>query len=123
MKKQRLEDVFRQNLRKHRKLARLSQESVSNMVDKNINYINTIESGKSMPPISMIQKIADAIGVKPSALFETDEADEKRRFDQNKRKNDASRARAYRSLAMEISQEINRSVIRILAQKIRDPFL
>lgn len=45
---------------------------MSALVDKNINYINIIESGKSMPPISMIQKIANAIGVKPSASFEID---------------------------------------------------
>lgn len=69
-----LEQVFCQNMKNFRKNAKLSQEKLSFLLDKNINYINMIESGKSLPPIPMIEKIAEVLNIQPYQLFMTDDA-------------------------------------------------
>ncbi len=66
-----LETVFRENLRFYRQRAKLSQEKLSALLDKNINYINMIESGKSLPPITMIEEIAKILNVEPKCFLES----------------------------------------------------
>ncbi len=64
-----LETTFRENLRFYRNRKKLSQEKLSALLDKNINYINMIEGGKSIPPLSMIEKIAEILDIKPYSLL------------------------------------------------------
>lgn len=71
-----LETVFRDNLRFYRQKAKLSQEKLSALLDKNINYINIIESGKSLPPITMIERIAQILQVEPKCFLEPMEKEE-----------------------------------------------
>lgn len=66
---QSLEDVFRTNLRFFRQKAKLSQEKLSMLLDKNINYINMIEGGKSIPPLCVIEQIAKILNVKPNEFL------------------------------------------------------
>lgn len=90
-----LEDVFRENLRYYRGRAKLSQEKLSGLLDKNVNYINTIEGGKSLPPLSMIEQIADALRIEPYSLLiphETQEA-----FDREKAARECSEQIAIQS--------------------------
>lgn len=72
-----LETVFRENLRFYRQKAKLSQEKLSALLDKNINYITIIESGKSLPPITMIEQIAEILRVEPKCFFDPLEKNEK----------------------------------------------
>lgn len=72
-----LETVFRENLRFYRQKAKLSQEKLSALLDKNINYITIIESGKSLPPITMIEQIAEILRVEPKCFLEPLEKNEK----------------------------------------------
>ena len=76
-----LETIFRDNLRFYRQKAKLSQEKLSALLDKNINYINVIESGKSVPPIAMIERIAEILQVEPKCFLEPSEKTEKDYFD------------------------------------------
>ncbi len=76
-----LETVFRENLRFYRQKAKLSQEKLSILLDKNINYINMIESGKSLPPISMIEEIANSLNVEPKCFLESLESNKQNYFD------------------------------------------
>ena len=69
-KQQNLTDIFRRNLRFYRKKRKLSQEKLSELLDKNMNYINIIESGKSSPPLEMIEKISQILEIKPATLLE-----------------------------------------------------
>ena len=73
--KQSLETVFRDNLRFYRLRAKLSQEKLSGLLDKNINYINMIEGGKSIPPLSVIEQIADILHIEPHCLLVPSETD------------------------------------------------
>lgn len=68
-----LETVFRDNLKFYRRRAKLSQERLSVLLDKNINYINMIESGKSIPPLSMIEQISEILQVAPHCFLESRE--------------------------------------------------
>ena len=65
-----LETIFRENLRFYRQKAKLSQEKLSTLLDKNINYITIIESGKSLPPITVIEQIAEILQVEPKCFLE-----------------------------------------------------
>ena len=76
-----LETVFRENLRFYRQKAKLSQEKLSTLLDKNINYITIIESGKSLPPITMIEQIAEILQVEPKCFLEPLEKNEEAHFD------------------------------------------
>ena len=67
---QSLTDTFRRNLRFYRRKKGFSQEKLSELLDKNMNYINIIESGKSTPPLEMIEKIAYVLEIQPTTLFE-----------------------------------------------------
>lgn len=68
-----LETVFRDNLRFYRLRAKLSQERLSALLDKNINYINMIEGGKSIPPLSVIEQISQLLHVEPHCFLEVRE--------------------------------------------------
>lgn len=69
-----LETVFRENLKFYRRKSRLSQEKLSTLLDKNINYINMIEGGKSIPPISVIEQIAEILRVEPHCFLQPRES-------------------------------------------------
>lgn len=68
-----LEVLFRENLKFYRQRVKLSQEKLSELLDKNINYINLIECGKSIPPLSVIEQIATIFGIEPHYFFEPHE--------------------------------------------------
>lgn len=71
-----LETVFRDNLKFYRRRAKFSQEKLSSLLDKNINYINMIEGGKSIPPLSVIEQIAEILHVPPHCFLEPREESE-----------------------------------------------
>lgn len=76
-----LEEIFQENLRFYRQRAKLSQEKLSSLLDKNINYINMIESGKSVPPLSMIEQISSILKIEPHYFLKP--AEENSAFDKN----------------------------------------
>ncbi|MBQ0051089.1 MAG: helix-turn-helix transcriptional regulator [Treponema sp.] len=64
-----LAENFRANLRYYRKQNNLSQEKLSEKLNKNQNYINMIESGKSTPPLDMIDEIARVLNINSILLL------------------------------------------------------
>jgi Predicted transcriptional regulators len=67
-----LKEIFIQNLKYYRTVKGFSQEKLSGELNKGFNYINTIECGKSSPPIDMIEQIASVLGIDPALLFKSD---------------------------------------------------
>ncbi|MBR1638891.1 MAG: helix-turn-helix transcriptional regulator [Treponema sp.] len=67
-----LQDIFLNNLKFYRKRCGLSQEALSEKLNKGVNYINRIESHASFPTIQVIEEIAEILGIKASQLFEDD---------------------------------------------------
>ena len=65
-----IRDVFINNLKFYRKQKGISQEKLSYAVGKSIAYINQIENRDSWPQPEMVDKIAAALGITSSALFE-----------------------------------------------------
>ena len=74
MDKLSLQDIFLNNLKYYRKKSGLSQEALSEKLNKGVNYINRIESHASFPTIQVIEEIADILDIKASQLFEDDTA-------------------------------------------------
>lgn len=65
-----IRDIFVNNLRYYRNQKGISQEKLSYAVGKSIAYINQIENRDSWPQPEMVDKIAIALGISSSALFE-----------------------------------------------------
>ena len=65
-----IRETFVNNLKYYRKLKGMSQEKLSYAVEKSIAYINQIENKDSWPQPEMVDKIALALGISSSALFD-----------------------------------------------------
>ncbi|MFF7061934.1 helix-turn-helix domain-containing protein [Pseudomonas sp. NPDC008258] len=61
--------AFGKALRVRRKHAKLSQEQLALEAGIQRNYVSLIERGINQPTITIIFKLADALGCKPSALI------------------------------------------------------
>ncbi len=57
-------------IKEARKNRRLTQEDLAEIVGLSVNYIGYIEQGKKVPSIKTADKIARALGLKLSNLFE-----------------------------------------------------
>ena len=69
-----LQDIFINNLKFYRKQSNLSQEALSEKLNKGVNYINKIESHYCFPTIQVVEQIAEELGVKAYQLFEEERA-------------------------------------------------
>lgn len=65
-----LEKKFGQNVRYWRKKRGLSQEEFADRAQLHPTYVSGIETGYRNPTVKIIGRIADALGVEPSILFD-----------------------------------------------------
>ena len=70
-----LRAVFVRNLRKYRKHRGFTQEKLAELCDKDTSYMCQIETRKRFPSMELIEKIAEALQIKPH-LFFLDDSDE-----------------------------------------------
>nr|WP_318711380.1 helix-turn-helix transcriptional regulator [uncultured Treponema sp.] len=71
-----IRETFVNNLKFYRKQKGISQEKLSYAVGKSIAYINQIENKDTWPQPEMVDKIAVALGISSSALFEENSSPE-----------------------------------------------
>ena len=71
-----LQEIFLNNLKFYRKKCGLSQEALSEKLNKGVNYINRIESHASFPTIQVIEEIAKILKIRASQLFEEESTPE-----------------------------------------------
>jgi transcriptional regulator with XRE-family HTH domain len=57
-------------LKRIRKAKGMSQAALAERADLSREYVNKIEAGRYDPPLSTINALAKALGVKPGRLFE-----------------------------------------------------
>lgn len=69
--------LFGSRIRSIRESASLSRELVAEKADINANYLGEIERGEKWPSIEVIERLAGALNVSPSAFleFEAEEVD------------------------------------------------
>ena len=65
-----IRETFVNNLKHYRKQRGISQEKLSYAVEKSIAYINQIENKDTWPQPEIVDKIAAALCIPSSALFE-----------------------------------------------------
>ena len=58
------------NIQKFRKLNKITQEKLAELVGVEINSISSIETGKYFPSPETIEQIASILGVEPMQLFD-----------------------------------------------------
>lgn len=61
------------NIKNYRKLLGLTQEQLAEKIGTSTNYIGTIETCKKFPSPKMIEKLASALKINSSQLFQSDE--------------------------------------------------
>jgi len=64
--------TFGQLMRQYRKAAGLSQEVLADRAEIHRTYIGGIERGERNPTLLMIYRLADALGIPPAKLLETE---------------------------------------------------
>lgn len=69
-----LRTVFITNLKRRRKERKMSQMRLAELCETSTSYIGEIEIAKKFPSVEMIEKIAQALKVRPFQLFQ-DESD------------------------------------------------
>ena len=67
-----IQELFIVNLKAYRKLRQLSQMRLADLCDSSTGYIGEIEAGKRFPSVSMIERIAGALGVESWHLFQNE---------------------------------------------------
>ena len=65
-----IREVFARNLRKARNAKRLSQEALADEAGVDRTYVSALERGVYNATIVMVAKLAKALNVEPSALFQ-----------------------------------------------------
>jgi len=67
-----IQDLFIVNLKAYRKLRHISQTQLAELCNSSTGYIGEIESGKRFPSVSMIERIAVALGIESWHLFKNE---------------------------------------------------
>ena len=67
-----LKQLFIQNLKAYRKNRGISQMKLAELCNTSTSYIGQIEIGNRFPSLEMIEKIANALQIKPHLLFFSD---------------------------------------------------
>ena len=63
-------DAFGFVLRRERKARNLSQEALALEAEVQRNYVSLMELGRNQPTVTVIFKLAKALGIKPSKLIQ-----------------------------------------------------
>ena len=69
----RIKELLRKNIKERRKTLGYSQMKLAELCGVSTSYIGEIEIGRKFPSADTLQKISDALGLKPSQLFFEDE--------------------------------------------------
>ena len=67
-------NLIAKNIRKHRLKLDLSQEDLAERADIHRTYIGSVERGERNVSIDNIERIASALGIEITKLFEDDDA-------------------------------------------------
>ncbi|MDR2303220.1 MAG: helix-turn-helix transcriptional regulator [Treponema sp.] len=64
-----LQELFIANLKKYRKLQKISQLELAEECESAQTYISELEMGKKSPSLFMVERIASALGIEAVHLF------------------------------------------------------
>ncbi len=67
-----LNEIFARNLRKRRAQMKITQEELAERARLTRNYIGNLERGEKSPTLDALEAIAEALGLTPSELIDTD---------------------------------------------------
>lgn len=70
-----LEKTVIDNIKRIRKEKGITQEQLAEACNTATSYIGLMEIYKNVPKLSTIERIADALGVEPQILFQSNNAD------------------------------------------------
>jgi transcriptional regulator with XRE-family HTH domain len=66
-----IREVVAQNLKKYRRLKRLSQEELAHLAEIDRTYVSLLERQKYSVTVDVVAKLADALGIEPHELLKS----------------------------------------------------
>jgi len=102
-----LREIFAHNLKKHRKICRLSQEKLAEMVNVSTHHIAMMEISRSYPAMELVERIAGVLNIEIHELF-LHPSSPTREMEQ-----------LYQVVAKNIEQVVNNAVEKVLADKCK----
>ena len=70
-----IQELFIANLKAYRKVRNISQTQLAELCNSSTGYIGEIESGKRLPSVKMIERLAQALGIESWHLFKNEPID------------------------------------------------
>ena len=64
--------IFVLNMKKYRKIRRISQMKLAEMLDTSTSYIGEIEINSRVPSLAMVERMAKALNIEPFRFFVDD---------------------------------------------------
>jgi len=64
-----IQSLLIENVKRHRSRLGLTQSKLAELCDLSPNFISSVESGKKIPSIETMQKLVDALDIKPYQLL------------------------------------------------------
>ena len=110
----RLKKIFIQNLKKYRKESGISQMTLAERCGTSTSYIGQIEIGNRFPSLELIEKISDALQIRPDLLFYLETAEKTPEKKPKVKKNglsDESKEQLIKYLTAAIRRTVKRSDI------------
>jgi len=77
-----LREVFKENLKKNRRICGFSQEKLAEMAEVSTHHIAMIETGRNFPTAELIERIANALNIEAHELFVNETCSAKNEFEQ-----------------------------------------
>jgi transcriptional regulator with XRE-family HTH domain len=68
-KMRKIRDVLAENLKKNRRLRRLTQEQLAEKANVSSHYVAMVETCKTFPKPEMLERFAKTLGIEPYQLF------------------------------------------------------
>ncbi|MBQ7158332.1 MAG: helix-turn-helix transcriptional regulator [Treponema sp.] len=106
-----IQHYLAQNIKKYRKEKNLTQEQLATLAGTSTNYIGTIEIGKRFPSPAMIERLAAALNVDSSLLFQSD------RYSVHLAKEQASFSECKSKLKQTILIQLNNAIENIFSEE------
>jgi len=69
MEEEKLKKIFGKNVRKYRKIKKLTQEQLAEMLDVSVVFISKVENGYYGIDFKKLAKLSKILDVEPSVLF------------------------------------------------------
>lgn len=109
-----LQSLFISNLKRIRKSKKITQETLAELCGTDTSYISQIEIKRRFPSISLIERLAESLGVEPYVLFKDEGEKPQEESPADDAKKNASITRIQKELLPLLQEDLEKVLKRCL---------